>query len=240
MGIIGAFKRLLGLLCVGAAAMLGSFAIFGYFADNNPGSHTTAAVIGGLALLVLVIGLRCLGNRRAIGGAAMIHYECEKCREKMESPSCMAGKREVCPSCGFDNKVPKRSPEKSGGYENRSMQEATAGGPAVRLSAIDGAQQEWEDPALVQDDNAPWRPWMRKGRLYRAIRERRYIRVAYQKKDGEEPTTRILWPKKITAGRLRADDLTPGHTPGNKLFIVDRITFVELLPQEWTPIKLGR
>jgi len=101
-------------------------------------------------------------------------------------------------------------------------------------------EQQRQDPSLIQDDNAPWRPWMRKGRLYRAINEGRYIRVAYQKKGGEEATTRILWPKKIKAGRLRADDLTPGHKPGSKLFIVERITFVELLPQEWTPLKLGR
>lgn len=104
----------------------------------------------------------------------------------------------------------------------------------------DNVEHEWEDPALIQNDNAPWRPWMRKGRLYRAIREGRYIHVAYQKKDGEEATVRILYPKKITKGKMRADDLTPGKTPGIKTFIVDRITYVELLPQEWTPMELGQ
>lgn len=58
MGIVRAFKRLLGLLCVAVAALLGLFALVGYFADDTGESHTVAAVIGGLAVLLLVIGLR--------------------------------------------------------------------------------------------------------------------------------------------------------------------------------------
>lgn len=57
MGIVRAFKRLLGLLCVALAALLGLFALVGYFADNTGGSRTVAVVIGGLAVLLLVIGL---------------------------------------------------------------------------------------------------------------------------------------------------------------------------------------
>jgi len=221
MGIIRAFERLLGLLCVAVAALLGLFALVGYFADNTSGSRTVAAVIGGLAVLLLVIGLRWLRHGSVRKGAGTNHHECAKCGEKMSSPSRMAGKREACPSCGHSN---------------------TVSNPAATGEALpaEDVEQKWEDPALIQDDNAPWRPWMRKGRLYRAIREGRYIRVAYQKKDGEEATTRILYPKKITKGRLRADDLTPGKAPGSKLFIVDRITYVELLPEEWTPMELGR
>jgi len=45
-------------------------------------------------------------------------------------------------------------------------------------AAMEDAEQEWEDPGLILDNSAPWRPWTRKGRLHRAIRERRYIRVA--------------------------------------------------------------
>jgi hypothetical protein len=40
MGIARAFKRLLGLLCVAVAALLGLFALFGYFADDT-GQHCT-------------------------------------------------------------------------------------------------------------------------------------------------------------------------------------------------------
>lgn len=186
MGIVRAFRRLLGLLCVAVAALLGLFALVGYFTDDTGGSRTLAAVIGALAVLLLIIGLRCFRGRKRVTQAAPRH-------------------------------------------------QAT-----LDVRAMEDAHAEWQDPAIIEDDNAPWRPWMRKGRLYRAIREGRYIRVAYQKKAGEEATTRILWPRKIAKGRLRADDLTPGKTPGSKLFIVDRITYVELLPPEWTPMELGR
>jgi hypothetical protein len=64
MWIVRAFKRLFGLACVVLAPMLGLFALFSFFADNATGSRTIAAVIGGLALLVLVIGLRCLRRHK--------------------------------------------------------------------------------------------------------------------------------------------------------------------------------
>jgi hypothetical protein len=67
MGIVRAFKRLLGLLCVAVAALLGLFALVGYFADNTSGSRTVAAVIGGLAVLLLVIGLRWLPRGAGAG-----------------------------------------------------------------------------------------------------------------------------------------------------------------------------
>ena len=180
----------------------------------------------------------------------MIDYKCAKCGDAMSSPSCMAGKREACPACGHTNRVPNAAAASAPAVLSPipsappvlSPQPPVS--PELRASGdactVEDVNQEFQDPALIYDDDAPWRPWMRKGRLYRAIHEGRYIRVAYQKKDGEEATTRILYPKKITKGRLRADDLTPGKTPGSKLFIVDRITYVELLPKEWTPMELGR
>ena len=60
MALVRAFKRLLGLLIVAVAALLGLFALVGYFAENTSGSRTLPAVIGGLAILLLVIGLRWL------------------------------------------------------------------------------------------------------------------------------------------------------------------------------------
>ena len=67
MGIVRAFRRLLGLLCVAVAALLGLFALFGYFTDDTGGSRTLAAVIGALAVLLLVIGLRWLRHRDGAG-----------------------------------------------------------------------------------------------------------------------------------------------------------------------------
>jgi hypothetical protein len=67
MGIVRAFKRLLGLLCVAVAALLGLFALFGYFADDTGEGRTVAAVIGGLAVLLLVIGWRWLRRGDATG-----------------------------------------------------------------------------------------------------------------------------------------------------------------------------
>jgi hypothetical protein len=68
MGIVRVFKRLLGLLCVAIAVLLGLFAIVGYFADNTSDGRTAAAVIGAMAILLLIIGLRWLrgggGTRR--------------------------------------------------------------------------------------------------------------------------------------------------------------------------------
>jgi len=203
MGIVRVFERLLGVVCVTVGLLLGLFALFGFFTDKSTEGQTIAIILGGLALVILVIGLRCL--RRRDGGVVT--------RSKT-GPSTVEG---VWPETAI--KPPPMS------------QEETFAGDI---------EQEWEDPALIQDDKAAWRPWMRKGRLYRAINEHRYVRVAYQKKDGEEATTRILWPKKIKAGKLWADDLTPGHEPGGKCFIVERISFVELFPEEWTPLQLGR
>lgn len=60
MGIARALNRLLGLLCVGLAALLGLFAILGYSADNTGESRTVAVVFGSCAVLLLVIGLRWL------------------------------------------------------------------------------------------------------------------------------------------------------------------------------------
>ncbi len=67
MGIVRAFKRLLGLLIVAVAALLGLFALFGFFADDTGGSRTVAVVIGGLAVLLLVIGLRRLRRGDKMG-----------------------------------------------------------------------------------------------------------------------------------------------------------------------------
>lgn len=47
MGIVRAFKRLLGLLCVAVAAMLGLFALVGYFADDT-GQHCTITAHAGV------------------------------------------------------------------------------------------------------------------------------------------------------------------------------------------------
>lgn len=69
MGIVRAFKRLLGLLCVAVAALLGLFALFGYFADHTSEGRTVAAVIAGLAVLLLVIGLRWLRHSNKTGRA---------------------------------------------------------------------------------------------------------------------------------------------------------------------------
>ena len=81
MGIIRAFERLLGLLCVAVAALLGLVALGGYFVENTSGSYAPLAVIGGLAVLLLVIGLRWLhggaGAERRVWVAASEPYKAE-------------------------------------------------------------------------------------------------------------------------------------------------------------------
>ena len=67
MGIARLFKGLLGLACVAVAALLGLFALVGYLADDTGESRTVAAVIGGLAALLLVIGLRWLRRGNGTG-----------------------------------------------------------------------------------------------------------------------------------------------------------------------------
>jgi len=86
---------------------------------------------------------------------------------------------------------------------------------------------------------APWQPWMKKGEIYGAIREERYLKIVYSKKTSDEWSARIIWPRKVKKGRLYADDVTPGKTPGFKCFIMDRITYAEMLPAGWTPMNLA-
>jgi len=88
-------------------------------------------------------------------------------------------------------------------------------------------------------DKEKWEPWMKKGVLYRAIEQGRYIRFTYSKKETDEWSVRYAWPKKINKGKLQAEDVTPGKRPGLKYFIVDRITFAEALPDGWTPLSLS-
>ncbi len=66
VGIMGAFKRLLGLLCVAVAAVLSLFALFGFLTDKTGEGRTVAAVIGGAAILLLVIGLRFLRQKDGV------------------------------------------------------------------------------------------------------------------------------------------------------------------------------
>lgn len=94
--------------------------------------------------------------------------------------------------------------------------------------------------ATAPNPAAPgWEPWMKKGVIYGAIREGRYLKFTYSKKDSADWSVRIVWPKKVKAGRLSAEDVTPGKKPGFKYFIVNRITYAEALPKGWTPLEMA-
>jgi len=67
MALVRVFKRLLGLLCVAVAALLGLFALFGFLVDGSGDSRTVAAIIGGLAVMLLVIGFRSIRRSTKAG-----------------------------------------------------------------------------------------------------------------------------------------------------------------------------
>jgi hypothetical protein len=68
MGIVGTIQWLFGLLCFVLAAAVGLFAVVGYFTDDSAGSRTVAAVFGGLAVLLLVIGFRSIRRSKQASG----------------------------------------------------------------------------------------------------------------------------------------------------------------------------
>ena len=47
----------------------------------------------------------------------MILYRCFVCGTGMESPSCLIGKTEKCPDCGFSNWVPYHNTERAEGTQ---------------------------------------------------------------------------------------------------------------------------
>jgi len=58
MGAGAAIKRLFGLACIITGALLGLFALFGFFSSEASGERTIAVVIGALALFAIVVGIR--------------------------------------------------------------------------------------------------------------------------------------------------------------------------------------
>jgi len=84
-----------------------------------------------------------------------------------------------------------------------------------------------------------WEPWMKKGVIHGAIRGHQYLRITYTKKANNDWSVRFVVPKRVKDGKLWAEDVTPGKNPGFKYFIMDRITFAEALPENWTPLELA-
>ncbi len=68
--VVGAIQWLFGLLCFVLAAAVGLLAVVGYFSDDSAESRTVAAVFGGLAVVLLVIGLRSLRRGDGTGRRA--------------------------------------------------------------------------------------------------------------------------------------------------------------------------
>ena len=58
MGLIRALMRLSGLLCIALAALLGLFALFGYLVSNDTSGRVVAGVLGAVALLLFIFGIR--------------------------------------------------------------------------------------------------------------------------------------------------------------------------------------
>jgi hypothetical protein len=62
--------RLFGLLCSALAVFLGLFALFDYLMSQDNAGRVVAVVLGWVALLLLLFGLRALWRRGRLDSAA--------------------------------------------------------------------------------------------------------------------------------------------------------------------------
>ncbi len=63
VALIRAMIRLFGLLCITLAVLLGLFALFGYMVSDDTSGRVVAGILGGVALLLWIFGIRALRHR---------------------------------------------------------------------------------------------------------------------------------------------------------------------------------